>query len=84
VLETYRGKFEAPRSVGVVPEGLRSLSLLTHRSTTPTCAKPARFGDPGEAVGYLIPSRLAGLLLRAWALILPLTAILGDTEGHGG
>ena len=59
----------------VVPEGLRSLSLLTHPSTTPARAKPARFGDSGEAVGYLNSVPQAGLLFRAWALILSLNGI---------
>src|ERR1035441_716504 len=35
-----------------VPGGLDSLFTPTHRSTTPTRATAARFGDPVETVGY--------------------------------
>ena len=43
-----------------VPGGLGFLPHATHRSTTPTRAKAARFGGPGETVGYHLSPAAAG------------------------
>jgi hypothetical protein len=55
-----------PRGVASPPcvpplKGLNSKYPPTQRSTTPIHAKTAWLGDPGEALGYDLPSRVAGL-----------------------
>jgi len=56
-----------------VPGGLGFLFHATHGSTTPTRAKPARIGGPGETVGYHLPrpGRSCRAAVGCWSRISP-------------